>query len=413
MKLISAQYPLPQELSNAYPPDEAAGLLGQAFERRENIDGLNQLRRDQLINFDSEAMDRVESGEWLLVKGNAYAFDWGQFDKPVRKQMFDQRVQELLRAPPVQSPTKVRYGQVFRVLNSETRMPVPLRVYSAIVDGNKINGKTDFYGLIQIFAFSERSRISVHVAYEAPVGNVDGLMSDEDCELSVTESKVRILGYDVPPIEILVNDRAMVRKFIIDGVASSGFSFKERSEWGGVSQAVGHSYDWDYSMVALHHAGRSRGCGGIGAIQMKRILKDHLIKDNDIGYHFGIDCAGEVFEGRDIRFKGSHLELFNSRVVGVVMLHDLTVPGEVSDKYEFARGMMEPWTKVEGPAPDLQVKALMALLNALRKTFNIEIFGGHREFPKQVKEGKICPGNNGIEVVNEIRRTTGLRSPAK
>lgn len=61
MKLISAQYPLPEELRNAYPSDEARGLVSRAFEQRESVDGLSQLRRDQMINFDSDVLDRVES----------------------------------------------------------------------------------------------------------------------------------------------------------------------------------------------------------------------------------------------------------------------------------------------------------------------------------------------------------------
>jgi len=170
LKLISAQYPLPQELSNTYPPDEAAGLLGQAFERRENIDGLNQLRRDQLINFDSEVLERVESGEWLLVKGNAYAFDWGQFDKPVRKQMFDQRVQELLRAPPVQQK---QYGQVFEVVSSESGLPLSNRSYVATVNGRTLKGCTDARGIAYIATLAEGVDISIHVLFSAPAGAIE------------------------------------------------------------------------------------------------------------------------------------------------------------------------------------------------------------------------------------------------
>ncbi|HEX8542139.1 MAG TPA: hypothetical protein VF671_10575 [Pseudomonas sp.] len=169
MKLISALYPLPQELSNAYPPDEAAGLLGQAFERRESIDGLSQLRRGELINFDGEVLERVESGEWLLVKDNTYAFDWGQFDKSVRKRVFDQRVQELLRAPPVQQK---QYGQVFEVVSSETGLPLSNRSYIATVNGRTIKGRTDARGIAYITA-AEGVDISVHVLFSAPAGVIE------------------------------------------------------------------------------------------------------------------------------------------------------------------------------------------------------------------------------------------------
>ncbi|MFD2883261.1 hypothetical protein ACFS4T_11925 [Pseudomonas lini] len=50
--------------------------------------------------------------------------------------------------------------------------------------------------------------------------------------------------------------------------------------------------DWDYSMIALHHAGRSVGCGA-GAGQMRAIQSEHQTKFDDIGYHYGIDCMGK------------------------------------------------------------------------------------------------------------------------
>ena len=43
--------------------------------------------------------------------------------------------------------------------------------------------------------------------------------------------------------------------------------------------------------------------------------------------------------------------------------------------------------------------------------FYIHTLGGHREFHGQLGEGKICPGNVGLAVVKEIRKTTGLGKP--
>ncbi|WP_256596184.1 hypothetical protein [Aquipseudomonas alcaligenes] len=41
----------------------------------------------------------------------------------------------------------------------------------------------------------------------------------------------------------------------------------------------------------------------------------------------------------------------------------------------------------------------------------IKHFGGHREYPGQLKDGKICPGNIGMELVRAIRSNTGLMFP--
>ena len=57
------------------------------------------------------------------------------------------------------------------------------------------------------------------------------------------------------------------------------------------------------------------------------------------------------------------------------------------------------------------MNALTALIGIIRSVFPIEILGGHREFPKQTQEGKVCPGNNGMKIVEALRGTTGLEVP--
>lgn len=55
------------------------------------------------------------------------------------------------------------------------------------------------------------------------------------------------------------------------------------------------------------------------------------------------------------------------------------------------------------PAP--QANSTTILITALTHILNIQLFGGHREFPKQnEKLGKTCPGNIGMELVKEIRQ---------
>jgi len=54
---------------------------------------------------------------------------------------------------------------------------------------------------------------------------------------------------------------------------------------------------------------------------------------------------------------GSHVDLFNSRVIGIVLLADLTALGEASDS------------------------------------------------------GKLCPGDKGMEIISELRRITGFEAP--
>lgn len=105
---------------------------------------------------------------------------------------------------------------------------------------------------------------------------------------------------------ITVNDRAATREALIRKVRQLGGQFVERSEWGALKGNAMAS-DWDYSMIALHHAGRSYSCG-VGSEQMRETQREQIDKFEDFSYHFGISCDGLIYEGRDIRLKGSSCE---------------------------------------------------------------------------------------------------------
>ncbi|GLH17942.1 N-acetylmuramoyl-L-alanine amidase [Pseudomonas atacamensis] len=214
------------------------------------------------------------------------------------------------------------------------------------------------------------------------------------------------------PIPITVNDRAATREAIIKKVRSLNTTFLERSSWGAVKGKPDMVMDWDYTMIALHHAGRSHSCTP-GAEQMQEIQKGHLSqKYDDIGYHFGIDCTGQVYEGRDIRLQGSSVLKFNTGLIGIVLLENLTTPEEGGDwvaKGRVALDSLGYSTTNVIPAP--QITALMHLIDALKSVFVIKHFGGHREYPGQASEGKICPGNIGMELVRNLRAKTQLLPP--
>lgn len=53
----------------------------------------------------------------------------------------------------------------------------------------------------------------------------------------------------------------------------------------------------------------------------------------------------------------------------------------------------------------------MHLIEALKSVFVIKNFGRHREYPGQALEGKICPGNIGMELLRNIRAKTKIMSP--
>lgn len=214
------------------------------------------------------------------------------------------------------------------------------------------------------------------------------------------------------PIPISVNDRAATREAIIKKVQSLSATFVERSSWGAVKGKPEMVMDWDYSMIALHHAGRSHSCTP-GAEQMQEIQKGHLSqKYDDIGYHYGIDCTGQILEGRDIRFQGSSVLKYNTGLIGIVLLDNLTTPEEGGDWVAKGRVALDSiGYSTTNVIPAAQTDALMHLIDALKSVFVIKHFGGHREYPGQASEGKICPGNVGMELVKNIRAKTQLLPP--
>lgn len=219
-------------------------------------------------------------------------------------------------------------------------------------------------------------------------------------------------GQPLVPVAITVNDRAATREAIIRKVRSLGHLFVERSEWGAIPAKKGMESDWDYSMVAFHHAGRSYSCGH-GGDQMRDTQEEQLDKKyDDIAYHFGIDCSGTIYEGRDIRLKGGSVRGYNTGVVGIVFLNNLTTAAEGDDIWSMGREALEDLgLNTTNAIPPLQIEAAVDLVSALKSVFIIKRLGGHREFPGQAADGKICPGNVGMEFVENMRAATELLPP--
>ncbi|GAB7528799.1 hypothetical protein PS3A_12080 [Pseudomonas sp. 3A(2025)] len=304
------------------------------------------------------------------------------------------------------------FARVFKVTDSETGEPLANRPFTAVVDEQQVTGTTDAAGMAQIEAPSVDSIIAMHMIFKSPARLLDEL-SGRDPRFTATANAHEVwAGQAAEPIVITVNDRAATREALIRKIRGLGHEFVERSEWDAHKFKGIPEKDWDYSMVALHHAGRSYSCGA-GAQQMLETQRLQYQKGfSDIGYHFGIDCSGNIYEGRDIRFKGSSVSLFNTHVIGIVLLNNLTTIEEGGGVVAFGRKALDSigiGTTNQIPAP--QIDATLALLTALKAVFTLTYFGGHKEFPFQEGEGKICPGHIGMELAHMIRIKTQLLAP--
>jgi hypothetical protein len=217
-----------------------------------------------------------------------------------------------------------------------------------------------------------------------------------------------------PAVRITVNDRAAVRYAIINRVRQNGLEFVERSAWAAhKNRSEKMKDDWSYRNIAIHHAGRSFACGP-AALQLQEIQIEQMarIKADDIGYHYAIDCFGNIYEGRDIRFKGEHVREHNTGTIGIVLLENLAASPEGGDAVATVKSLLDAVGYGKRPVvPTAQMQSTEKVIGILREFFGITALGGHREFPDQAGDGKICPGNIGLDLVKQLRSTTGLAAP--
>jgi hypothetical protein len=228
--------------------------------------------------------------------------------------------------------------------------------------------------------------------------------------------------------EVAVNDRAATREAIISSLRRRGITVKTRSDWHAKMSTASPSQDWNYTAIALHHAGNSFSCGISGLEQIRKAEDIDFRNFQQLSYHYAIDCVGIIYEALDIREKGAHVEDGNTGVIGIVFLADFSVRGEAE---EFGLGVpsvahdrgfkpaVKEWFSVETdklplghdePTP-LQTNAAYELVDLLNEFFCIEVLGGHREFALTHGTDRACPGRHGMILAHDLRRDMGFCAP--
>ncbi|RRV09562.1 hypothetical protein EGJ27_07305 [Pseudomonas sp. v388] len=144
MKLIPSRYASIHERDHAYPALEAQALVGDSLNTGVPLDGMDNLRGDLMSSRDEDVMVQLEKGEWLLVKDQAYHFDWGRFDKAAQEQKTAQRVRALSRKP---LPEKTVEKFVALVQDSITGEPLANRKVRFVMGQESSVRKTDSLGV--------------------------------------------------------------------------------------------------------------------------------------------------------------------------------------------------------------------------------------------------------------------------
>ncbi len=138
--------------------------------------------------------------------------------------------------------------------------------------------------------------------------------------------------------------------------------------------------------ITVHHEGNPQPdfSNSVAEVQKElyKIQKTHfkVLRAGDIAYHYIIDRAGRVWQGRDIRYQGAHAKHNNSHNIGIMCLGNFEI--------------QEPTGS--------QVACLEQLCRALMTGYDIPAnkLYGHREL-----RSTVCPGKNLFPYVKKIRAT--------
>jgi hypothetical protein len=139
-----------------------------------------------------------------------------------------------------------------------------------------------------------------------------------------------------------------------------------------------------YRRITVHHAGMTPSYNVATtsvARELSRILAAHSqIGYGDIGYHFIVDYAGRVWEGRALRHEGAHVSGENENNIGVVLLGNF-------EKQKPSRSQL------------ITVNRLVRLLGA-HYGISPKRFYGHRDLGPTV-----CPGRHLYAHMWSLKRT--------
>jgi len=174
-----------------------------------------------------------------------------------------------------------------------------------------------------------------------------------------------------------------------------------RSEWGARPSTHGYSLHPYFIKLTLHHAaGFSAENIEEGKEQMRAIQDLHQFVRgwSDIGYHFVVDKAGNIYQGRPETVIGAHVLNNNKGNIGVCVLGCYHPP-------ELYCG---DWLT------DATTNSLIALYAWISGEYNYDpnVLKGHRDYPYNETS---CPGNNVYEELywfrEEIKRYMDLGGP--
>jgi hypothetical protein len=140
--------------------------------------------------------------------------------------------------------------------------------------------------------------------------------------------------------------------------------------------------------ITIHHDGTTPFTStskSSTALRLETIRKSHLRRDGgrwgDIGYHFAIDPAGRLWQGRPLMWQGAHVKAQNEGNIGIVVLGNYERQG----------------------VNQAQVAAIESTVRSLMRKYNVPV---SRVRTHQEWAATACPGKNLQRVMVGIRNSS-------
>lgn len=183
------------------------------------------------------------------------------------------------------------------------------------------------------------------------------------------------------------------RRVVADKIAQAAQVIR-RSAWGASAPTHSLELDWDYDSIAVHYTGHEH-LTTPKAIQSFDMEHQHW---DDMAYHYAISPTGQIYEGRELVYKGSHIRLQNTGKIGIVCMGDYDT-GVMS--------FLEGHGFSGDPVETAMISSLKRLSQILQHSFPVRFFGGHLEFG----DSSTCPGDKLLPIVQSMRNDLGLSAP--
>lgn len=139
--------------------------------------------------------------------------------------------------------------------------------------------------------------------------------------------------------------------------------------------------------ITVHHEGWTPvwfTSSGETVHRLESIRQAHVSKGwADIGYHYVIDRSGRIWQGRDVRYQGAHVQANNENNVGVMLLGNF---------------------EQQKPS-SAQMVTLVDVLRGLMRQYNVS---SKRVYTHRELMPTICPGKSLQPQVTKIRRGKAL-----